>query len=149
MLKASCWLLQALRIDLPIVVVIVHTVVTSLQLRPQLLHLLHVALHYVGDADAPVAMSAGAWWVAMARTVRDAIHHTTSALLMLCLLLDVVLIGLLDHDLVLGRTMIKHVDIIEEVLIVVTSLATAASDLPLRLVGCHGIRERVRITAQE
>jgi len=139
LLKASRWLHEALRVDLPIVVVIVE-IVTSLQLRPQLLHLLHVALHYVGDADASVAVSAGAWRVAVACTVRDAIH--SSAIL---LLLDVVLICCLDHDLVLGRTMIKHVQIIKEVLIVVTTLAAAASDLPLRLVRCHGIRERVRI----
>lgn len=99
-------------------------------------------MHDLVHADSSVAMGVGARRITIACSVGNAVCTLAA------LLLDIVLVARLDHDFVLGRTVVEHVQV-AEVELVFVHWATVAANLPLRLVGRHRVRERVRVTAQE
>ena len=127
---------QALRVDIAVVVC---EVFSRLQLRPQLLDLLHVALHDVVHAHAPIA-SVGTRGVARARGHRVvglldflevAALYSCNVVCLLVIGTDVTAASVQHH--VLRRTVIQHAQVIEELVPVVISAMTG-DDLSLRLI---------------
>ena len=122
---------QPLRADL--VAIVVRQVLARLQLCPDLLYLVHVAMYDIVDADTSI-VCIDASRVLRRGKVRGSVAGTSSPVL-----LNIVLIWLRAVHVVLRRTVVQDGQIIEEYLIVVAVGGTwrRYAYLPLRVVGRH------------